>query len=68
MCYHLNYVRQNQTKGKIRRIPDVGYNMFKNQREEPTLKEGFTEIVEIEFDPKFDSEEHEKIFKQWTYH
>jgi bifunctional polynucleotide phosphatase/kinase len=66
LCHHLNYVRQNLTEGKIRRIPDVGYNMFKSQFEEPDVKEGFSEIVEIDFSPKFENEKHEEIFKQWT--
>ena len=66
LCHHLNYVRQNSTKGKIRRIPDVGYNVFKKNLEAPELAEGFTEIKDIKFVPKFDSDEHENIFKQWT--
>jgi bifunctional polynucleotide phosphatase/kinase len=66
LCHHLNYVRQNQTAGKIRRIPDVGYNMFKSQFEQPVLSEGFSEIKEIDFSPKFENPEHETIFKQWT--
>lgn len=66
LCHHLNYVRQNQTNGKVRRIPDVGYNMYKSQFEEPQVDEGFKEIVDIEFQPSFDSENDEKIFKQWT--
>ncbi len=66
LCYHLNYVRQNQSKGKIRRVPDVGYNTYKSRYEEPDTSEGFTEILQIEFSPEFDSEENEKIFKQWT--
>lgn len=66
LCHHLNYVRQNYTKGQIRRIPDVGYNMFKSQYEDPNVSEGFTEIVKIDFSPKFEDDYHEKIFKQWT--
>jgi bifunctional polynucleotide phosphatase/kinase len=66
LCHHLNYVRQNLTKGEIRRIPDVGYNMFKNQYEEPDLSEGFTEILSVDFVPTFENEEHEHVFKQWT--
>ncbi len=66
LCYHLNYVRQNQTKGKVRRIPDVGFNTYKSRYQEPDKSEGFTEIVNVEFHPKFDSEESEIIFKQWT--
>ncbi len=66
LCHHLNYVRQNQTAGKIRRIPDVAYNTFKSQFEEPNLSEGFLEIKEVDFIPKFENETHESIFKQWT--
>jgi len=66
LCHHLNYVRQNQTKSKVRRIPDVGYNVFKSQFAQPEVSEGFDEILTIDFVPKFDSEDDEKIFKQWT--
>jgi bifunctional polynucleotide phosphatase/kinase len=66
LCFHLNYVRQNQSKGTIRRIPDVGYNTYKSKQEDPIKTEGFTEILQIDFKPEFDSEEHERIFKQWT--
>ena len=66
LCHHLNYVRQNHTKGSIRRIPDVGYNMFKSNYEEPEVSEGYTEIVMVDFIPKFEDEEHENEFKKWT--
>ena len=66
LCHHLNYVRQNQTKSKVRRIPDVGYNMFKKDYAKPDVKEGFSEVISIDFVPKFDSTEDESIFKQWT--
>lgn len=66
LCHHLNYVRQNHSKGAVRRIPDVGYNMYKSRYEEPAMNEDFTEIVSINFEPEFDTEHHEKVFKQWT--
>jgi bifunctional polynucleotide phosphatase/kinase len=66
LCHHLNYVRQNYTKGKVRRVPDVGYNTYKSQYEEPTVSEGFSEILKIDFVPIFDDSEHEATFKQWT--
>lgn len=66
LCHHLNYVRQNYSAGKMRRVPDIGYNMFKSQFEEPDIGEGFSEIVKIDFEPKFEDENHEKMFKQWT--
>lgn len=66
LAHHLNYVRQIQTNGKVRRIPDVGYNVYKKNFEPPTKAEGFSEIVHIDFTPKFNSKRDEEIFKQWT--
>lgn len=66
LAKHLNYVRQNQTDGEVRRIPEVGYNIYKSGYSAPTKTEGFTEIIQVDFEPKFDSERDEAIFKQWT--
>ncbi|KAL3869457.1 hypothetical protein ACJMK2_042138 [Sinanodonta woodiana] len=66
LAKHLNLVRQNQTNGEVRRIPDVGYNVYKKNYQEPSKSEGFSEIVKIDFCPKFDSEKHEVLFKQRT--
>lgn len=66
LCHHLNYVRVHQTSGDVRRIPDVGYNMYKKNYVEPKQSEGLDEIIHIEFMPKFDSEKDEKIFHYYT--
>ena len=66
LARHLNLVRQNQTKGQVRRIPDVGYHVYKKNFEAPTKTEGFSEIVEVDFVPKFDSSTDQRLFKQWT--
>lgn len=66
LCHHLNYVRQNQSEGKVRRIPDVGYHTYNKHFEAPEPAEGFTDIVTVDFVPSFDSDLNEKIFKQWT--
>ncbi|PVD23837.1 hypothetical protein C0Q70_17111 [Pomacea canaliculata] len=66
LAHHLNLVRQNQTDGGVRRVPDVGYNMFKKNFEEPAMDEGFTEIKKVDFVPRFASTRDENIFKQWT--
>lgn len=66
LAHHLNLVRQNQTAGESRRVPDVGYNVFKKNFEEPIKDEGFTEIVKIDFMAKFDSKKDEELFRQWT--
>ncbi|KAK3089365.1 hypothetical protein FSP39_003057 [Pinctada imbricata] len=66
LCHHLNYVRQNQTNGGVRRIPDVGYNVYKKNYVAPTKAEGYTEIQEIDFVPQFDSQKDRQLFTQWT--
>ena len=66
LAHHLNLVRQNQTNGEVRRVPDVGYNVFKKNFEEPTTAEGFSEVLKVDFVPKFDSTRDLEIFKQWT--
>lgn len=66
LCHHLNYVRVHQTNGDVRRIPDVGYNMYKKNYQEPKTNEGISEITHIEWSPKFDSDLHEKIFHYYT--
>jgi bifunctional polynucleotide phosphatase/kinase len=62
----LNYVRQNQTKSKVRRIPDVGYNVYKKDFVEPSVKEGFTDVIKIDFEPNFATKDDEILFKHWT--
>ncbi|XP_052225823.1 uncharacterized protein F21D5.5-like isoform X2 [Dreissena polymorpha] len=66
LANHLNYVRQTQTSGTVRRVPDVGYNVYKKNYEAPLKSEGFSEILHIDFCPNFDSEREESVFKQWT--
>lgn len=66
LAKHLNMYRQIETAGKTRRIPDVGYNVYKSKYEEPSVSEGFSKICKITFKPKFESEENKKLFEQWT--
>ncbi|XP_005096369.1 bifunctional polynucleotide phosphatase/kinase [Aplysia californica] len=65
LAHHLNLFRQNQTEGKCRRVPDVGYNVFKKNFEEPKSTEGFS-VTKVDFKPRFDSITDERLFKQWT--
>jgi len=66
VSHHLNYVRQNQTKGKVRRIPEVAYRTYEKNFEKPDISEGFAEVKSIGFVPHFDSEDDKEIFLQWT--
>ena len=63
---HLNMFRQNTTNGAQRRVPDVGYNVFKSKFQEPSLEEGFSEIQKVIFVPEFTNDHQKKLFMMWT--
>ena len=63
---HMNFYRQLITDGKHRRIPDVGYNVFKSRYVAPDKSEGFQEIVKIPFIPNFDEDSEKPKFLHWT--
>jgi len=54
------------TNGAVRRVPDVGFNTFFKNFQEPTTDEGFTEVVHVKWAPVFDSEDAKKLFLKWT--
>ena len=63
---HLNYFRQNQSKGTKRRVPAVGYRVFEKNFQLPEASEGFTEVRRMEFVPQFDSDADRELFQHWT--
>uniref|UniRef100_A0A6A7G2M0 Bifunctional polynucleotide phosphatase/kinase-like n=1 Tax=Hirondellea gigas TaxID=1518452 RepID=A0A6A7G2M0_9CRUS len=63
---HLNFCREKQTNGAVRRIPEVGFNVFKKRFSPPQRAEGFSEVVKIDFKPQFDSDRDREIFDLWT--
>eukprot|EP00754_Rhynchopus_humris_P038250 Rhum_TRINITY_DN20904_c0_g1::Rhum_TRINITY_DN20904_c0_g1_i1::g.172559::m.172559/K08073/PNKP; bifunctional polynucleotide phosphatase/kinase len=65
LAKHLNVMREVLTNGERRHVPDIAYNMYYSGFEEPTKDEGFQEITEISFTPKFDSDKHKKLFHQF---
>ncbi|XP_038049608.1 bifunctional polynucleotide phosphatase/kinase-like [Patiria miniata] len=66
IAHHLNYMRQTQTNGKVRRIPKVAYNVYKKNYEEPQKAEKIDEIVKIPFEPTFEGAKDKELFLQWT--
>ncbi|XP_072949177.1 uncharacterized protein F21D5.5 [Epargyreus clarus] len=50
---------------KINHVPvnDIVFNMYKNKFVEPTVAEGFKEVIEVKISPSFDDKEAEKIYK-----
>jgi bifunctional polynucleotide phosphatase/kinase len=63
---HNNQFREIITGGGSPHVPTMVYNMFRKNYEEPTLKEGFNEIVKTHFRPSFNDPETEKIYYMWT--
>jgi len=67
LCDHLNYFRVRETKGAVRRIPDVAYRTYNKNYEEPSASEGLSEIRNIDFIPDFrGDDEFKKMWLQWT--
>ena len=66
LAYHLNMFRQNQSHGERRRVPEVAYRTYEKNFEKPDPSEGFSEIIELDFVPQFDSDSDKKLFSQWT--
>ncbi|XP_058464337.1 uncharacterized protein F21D5.5 [Malaya genurostris] len=44
-------------------ISDMVFNVYKSKFQEPSLGEGFKEIVKVNFIPKFNSDADEKLYK-----
>lgn len=59
---HNNYFRVKETKGKVRRIPAVAYNIFNKKLEEPTVREGFESVETVAFSPDFANLEKKKLY------
>ncbi len=64
LAQHLNAFRE-RTQG-VKKIPAIGYNMFRKYYEEPAMSEGFKEIKTIPFTLKFDSPQEAELFKQFS--
>lgn len=66
LAEHMNQFRQTQTGGKIRRVPAIGYNIYKSKFEAPDITEGFSEVKKIDFFPNFKSDADKELFTKWT--
>jgi len=67
VCEHLNWVRVKETKGAVRRLPDVAFNVCNKKFTPPTLDEGFSEICSCKFVPNFDpASKFGKLYLQRT--
>lgn len=63
---HNNMFREVITNGENAHVPTMVYHMFKKKFVEPTVQEGFSEVLKTHFRPRFTDAETEKLFYQWT--
>lgn len=66
LAEHLNYYRERMTHGEHRHVPQIAYNVFNKNFEEPALSEGFREIKRINFVLHFPSEVARRLFYQYS--
>jgi len=58
-----NNVYRELTDSSHQKITDIVFNIYKKKFFEPVKKEGFSEIVKVNFVPKFKSEEGKELYK-----
>lgn len=61
---HNNKFRELTDKSHMK-VSDIIINSYFKQFEEPTLEEGFKEIVEVPFIPMFSSEKQEQLYRMF---
>lgn len=64
LTHHLNLYRE-KVHG-VPHVPGVAYNICKKKMVEPSVVEGFGEIIKVPFVPQFDNPEHQAAFLEWT--
>lgn len=66
LASHLNLMREKATGGDTKRIPDIAYNIYFKNFAAPTLAEGISAIVQLDWLPEFASAQERKLFLQYT--
>ena len=67
VCIHNNHFRNFITNNEVFIIPQIVYNIMNKKYEEPQLKEGFTSIDKVDFNPEFNSDEDKRIYQMYYY-
>lgn len=64
LTHHLNLFREKVFG--VPHVPGVAYATCKKKMVEPTIAEGFTEIIPVHFSATFDNPDHQVAFLEWT--
>ena len=63
---HNNRFRELTNKNpKYKPVPELAFNTFKSKFTEPTLAEGFTDIIKVQFVPQFSSDADKKLYSMF---
>lgn len=60
-----NNIFRELTDSTHQKIPEMVFNMYKKNFHEPTKKEGFSEVIRVNFVPKFKDSESETLYKMY---
>lgn len=60
-----NNIFRELTDTTHQQIPEMVFNIYKKKYVEPSKKEGFAEIVKVNFVPHFKNEDEEKLYKMY---
>ncbi|XP_053642699.1 uncharacterized protein F21D5.5 [Cherax quadricarinatus] len=63
-CRHNNKFRE-LSGANHSKVSDMIYNMYKSKFEEPTLKEGFDDIVKVNFVPNFRASKEKELYRMF---
>eukprot|EP01079_Euglenida_sp_SAG-EU17-18_P011020 gene11020-2003_t len=63
---HMNQFRMMDTNGAVRRVPAVGFNVFKSKYVPVSKDEGFDQVTEVPFRVLCDSDAAKRKFCMWT--
>ncbi len=63
---HNNRYREiTRTDSNYARVSDMVFNMYKSKFCEPTVSEGFAEVVQVKIAPIFEDKEKEQLYKMF---
>lgn len=65
VAQHLNKMRA-KLNNKSKYIPAVAFNVYRSKLVMPTLSEKFSEIITVDLEPRFDTDEQRKMFNELT--
>lgn len=73
-CFHFTTsYEQSRHNNKFRELTDTShakindmiFHVYKNKFVEPDVKEGFSQVLKVNFVPKFERQEHEDLYKMY---